>query len=55
MEVIIKLGKEDINTGKIGNNYQIVTKKGLTIIFDKDAIQELIKDYQYDTQNDEQK
>lgn len=45
MEFIIKLEKDDINTGKIGNNYQIVTQKGLVIIFDKEAIIELITDY----------
>ena len=54
MEVIIILKKEDINTGKIGNNYQIVTDKGVTIIFQNDAILELISDYKNDNPDEKE-
>jgi hypothetical protein len=44
MDIIIKLEKEDINTSRIGRNYQIKSKD-FSVICSPEAVDELIKDF----------
>jgi hypothetical protein len=47
MEHILILHKGDINTSKLGKNYQILAENNLTLIFDEEAMEELLKDIKY--------
>lgn len=44
MEISICLGKDDIVTYKLGNNYQVKVPNGFTIAFTPEAITELVAD-----------
>lgn len=46
MTTILKLEKEDINTSLIGVNIQIVINENIQIVFSREALDELITDYE---------
>lgn len=43
--IIIKIEKEDINTGYMGCNYMVKCNNGISLIFTPEALDELILDY----------
>ena len=45
MKQIIKLEKEDIKTQPIGINYEVVINNEFSLVFSKEALEELIVDY----------
>ena len=45
MQTIIKIEKEDIITCRIGCNIQIVIDEKLQIVFSREALDELVNDY----------
>ena len=53
MITILKLEKEDIKTSKIGCNIMIVVDEKTEIVFSRDALDELINDYEEIKKNDE--
>ncbi len=53
MLTILKIEKEDIKTSKIGCNIRIAIDEKTEIIFSRDALDELINDYQEIKKTDE--
>ena len=53
MLTILKLEKEDIRTSKIGLNIRIAIDEKTGIVFSRDALDELINDYQEIKKTDE--
>ena len=45
MKQIIKLEKEDINTKHIGINFEVMVAQDFSLVFSKEALEELISDY----------
>ena len=46
-KIIIKIEKEDIKTHKLGCNIYVSCENNIDLIFTRDALKELIKDYNY--------
>ena len=53
MLTILKLEKEDIKTSKIGCNVRIAIDEKTEIVFSRDALDELINDYEEIKKTDE--
>ena len=53
MLTIFKLEKEDIKTSKIGVNIMIAINENTQIVFSRDALDELLNDYEECKKTDE--